>query len=76
MSGYEHEFTNIPQPEVISVRGKGVHFDKYYGKLIRSQPGHPIWADVALQRSIGGPFTHDGDSATACAEVDRLLKGK
>ena len=72
MGGYEHEFTNIPQPEVISVRGKGM----YYGRLVRSQPGHPIWADAALQRSIGGPFTHDGDSASACAEVDRLLKGK
>ena len=63
-------FNPIPHDEQIVVRSNG----KYVGKLIRTNRQGPIWANEDLRYALGAPFTFDGHTNAACAEVERMLQ--
>ena len=47
---------------------------EYLGKLIRTGGAGPIWANEDLRYALGTPFTFDGHTNAACAEVERILQ--
>ena len=63
-------FNPIPHDEQIIVRMNG----EYLGKLIRTGGAGPIWANEDLRYALGTPFTFDGHTNAACAEVERILQ--
>ena len=63
-------FNPIPHDEQVIVREDG----EYRGKLIRTNGEGPIWANEDLRYALGGPFTYDGHTNAACAEVERILQ--
>ena len=59
------EFRDLEPVQYTTVRRHG----EYCGRLIRTEPGGPVWADPQLQRHIGGSLTVDGTMEEARAAV-------
>lgn len=66
------DFHAIPQNEQIVVRCNG----RWLGHLVRMHPDSPIWANEDLRKVLGEPFTFDGPTEEAIAEVRRRLEAK
>ena len=63
------EFRTLEPVEQVSVRRHGA----YLGKLMRTNPGGPVWADAQLQQHIGGSLSFDGPMDGARAAMLTML---